>query len=52
MQPLWDNLRVIEDQFNENDKQHQQINNLVKDEKLVIEPLSEIVEEVCSGYIL
>lgn len=42
MQPLWDNLRVIEDQFNENDKQHQQINNLVKDEKLVIEPLSYI----------
>jgi PhoH-like ATPase len=42
MQPLWDNLRVIEDQFSENDKQHQQINNLVKDEKLVIEPLSYI----------
>lgn len=42
MQPLWDNLRVIEDQFGENDKQHQQINNLVKDEKLVIEPLSYI----------
>ncbi len=42
MQPLWDNLRVIEDQFSENDKQQQQINNLVKDEKLVIEPLSYI----------
>jgi len=42
MQPLWDNLRVIEDQFSENDKQHQQINYLVKEDKLVIEPLSYI----------
>lgn len=42
MQPLWDNLRVIEDQFGESDKQHQQINNLVKEDKLVIEPLSYI----------
>ena len=42
MQPLWDNIRVIQDQFSENDKQHQLINNLTKDEKLVIEPLSYI----------
>jgi PhoH-like ATPase len=42
MQPLWDNLRVIQDQFPESDKQHQQINNMIKDEKLVIEPLSYI----------
>jgi PhoH-like ATPase len=42
MQPLWDNIRVIQDQFSENDKQHQLINNLIKDEKLVIEPLSYI----------
>ncbi len=42
MQPLWDNLRVIQDQFTENDKQSQLINNMLKDEKLVIEPLSYI----------
>jgi len=42
MQPLWDNIRVIQDQFSESDKQHQLINNMIKDEKLVIEPLSYI----------
>ncbi len=42
MQPLWDNLRVIQDQFTENDKQSQLINNMLKEEKLVIEPLSYI----------
>ncbi len=42
MQPLWDNLRVIQDQFSETDKQSQLISNMVKDEKLVIEPLSYI----------
>ena len=42
IQPLWDNLRVIQDQFTENDKQNQLITNMVKDEKLVIEPLSYI----------
>ncbi|GAB4286956.1 MAG: PhoH family protein [Ignavibacteriaceae bacterium] len=42
MQPLWDNLKVIQDQFAESDKQHQIIDNLLKDDKLVIEPLSYI----------
>jgi len=42
MQPLWDNIRVIQDQFPETDKQNQQINSLLKEEKLVIEPLSYI----------
>jgi PhoH-like ATPase len=42
MQPLWDNLKVIQDQFPETDKQHQQINQMIKDSKLVIEPLSYI----------
>jgi PhoH-like ATPase len=42
MQPLWDNLKVIQDQFSENDKQYQTINNMVKDDKLVIEALSYI----------
>jgi PhoH-like ATPase len=42
MQPLWDNLKVIQDQFPETDKNHQLINSLIKEEKLVIEPLSYI----------
>lgn len=42
MQPLWDNLKVIQDQFPESDKQHQLIDTMIKDEKLVIEPLSYI----------
>ncbi len=42
MQPLWDNLKVIQDQFSETDKQFQVINQLTKDNKLVIEPLSYI----------
>jgi len=42
MQPLWDNLKVIQDQFGENDKNYAAINNMTKDDKLVIEPLSFI----------
>jgi len=42
MQPLWDNLKVIQDQFSETDKNYEAINNMIKDEKLVIEPLSYI----------
>jgi PhoH-like ATPase len=42
MQPLWDNIKIIQDQYSESDKQHQQITQMVKDEKLVIEPLSYI----------
>ncbi|HLG29529.1 MAG TPA: PhoH family protein, partial [Candidatus Brocadiales bacterium] len=42
MQPLWDNLKVIQDQFLETEKQHQQITQMVKEQKLVIEPLSYI----------
>jgi len=42
MQPLWDNLKVIQDQFPETDKQHQAIDQMLKDEKLVIEALSYI----------
>jgi len=42
MQPLWDNLKVIQDQFPETEKQHQQITQMLKDEKIIIEPLSYI----------
>ena len=42
MQPLWDNLKVIQDQYSESEKPYQQITQMVKEEKLVIEPLSYI----------
>lgn len=42
MQPLWDNLKVIQDQFPDTDKHHQQINMMIKEEKLIVEPLSYI----------
>ncbi len=42
MQPLWDNLKVIQDQYKETDNHFITINNLLKDGKLVIEPLSYI----------
>lgn len=42
MQPLWDNLKVIQDQYSETEKHHQMITQMVKDQKLVIEPLSYI----------
>ncbi len=42
MQPLWDNLKVIQDQFPETDKQHTAIDTMLKEDKLVIEPLSYI----------
>lgn len=42
MQPLWDNLKVIKNQYNEADKEAQKITELVESEKLVIEPLAYI----------
>ncbi len=42
MQPIWDNLKIIQNQYPEEDKQYQQIDQMIRDEKLVIEPLSYI----------
>jgi PhoH-like ATPase len=42
MQPLWDNLKVIQDQFSETDKNHIAITQMLKEEKIVIEPLTYI----------
>jgi PhoH-like ATPase len=42
MQPIWDNLKIIQSQFPEEDKQYQQIDQMVKEDKLVVEPLSYI----------
>ncbi len=42
MQPLYDNLGVIQHQFNETDSKHHRIKELLEEEKLVISPLSYI----------
>jgi len=42
MQPLYDNLGVIQNQFKESDARHTKIKNLLDHEKLVIAPLAYI----------
>ena len=42
MQPLYDNLGVIQNQFSESDQKHRQITKLLQEEKLVISPLAYI----------
>ncbi|MFA0961901.1 PhoH family protein [Roseivirga sp. BDSF3-8] len=42
MEPLWDNLKFIQNQFKETDKDFQKITDMVNKEKLVIQPLAYI----------
>ena len=42
MQPLFDNLGVIQNQFAESDVKHRRIQEMLKEEKLVISPLAYI----------
>ena len=42
MEPLWDNLKYIKNQFNERDKEFRQISEMVEHEKLVVCPLAYI----------
>lgn len=42
MEPLWDNLKFIKNQFNEKDKEHKHINEMIEHEKIVITPLAYI----------
>lgn len=42
MEPLWDNLKFIKNQFGEMDKKHKQINEMQKNEKIIITPLAYI----------
>ncbi|WP_224744036.1 PhoH family protein [Pontibacter aquaedesilientis] len=42
MEPLWDNLKYIQNQYAENSKEYQKIRELVDLEKLVITPLAYI----------
>jgi PhoH-like ATPase len=42
MEPLWDNLKLIQNQYKETDKEFQKINEMVEHEKLHITPLAYI----------
>ncbi|MEO5673569.1 MAG: PhoH family protein [Chitinophagales bacterium] len=42
MEPLWDNLKFIKNQFSERDKEWKQISDMVENEKLVVCPLAYI----------
>ncbi len=42
MEPLWDNLKFIQNQFADSDKDHKRITDMVNQEKLVITPLAYI----------
>ncbi|MCZ6900131.1 MAG: PhoH family protein [Bacteroidetes bacterium] len=42
MEPLWDNLKFIQDQFVENDKEGSRLNDMVNNEKIVVTPLAYI----------
>ncbi len=42
MEPLWDNLKFIQNQFSESEKEYSRINDMVNQEKLVITPLAYI----------
>ena len=42
MEPLWDNLKFIQHQFPENDKEYGRITEMLNKEKLVITPLAYI----------
>jgi len=42
MEPLWDNLKFIQNQFPETDKEYHKITDMVNTEKLMITPLAYI----------
>src|SRR5687768_2389273 len=42
MEPLWDNLKFIQNQYQESDKEYSKITEMVNQEKLVITPLAYI----------
>ena len=42
MEPLWDNLKFIKNQFGENEKRFKQIDEMQKDERIIVTPLAYI----------
>jgi len=51
MQPLWDNLKFIKNQFSEADKEFKQIDEMVNSEKLLVTPLAYIRGRSLSNVI-
>ncbi|WP_421752763.1 PhoH family protein [Croceimicrobium sp.] len=51
MQPLWDNLKFIKNQFKEQDKEYKQIDEMVNSEKLLVTPLAYIRGRSLSNVI-
>ncbi|MBC7411609.1 MAG: PhoH family protein [Bacteroidia bacterium] len=51
MEPLWDNLKLIQSQFKETDKDYQKITDMVEKEKLFITPLAYIRGRSLSNII-
>ena len=51
MEPLWDNLKYIQNQFAENSKEYQKIRDMVELEKLMITPLAYIRGRSLSNII-
>jgi PhoH-like ATPase len=51
MEPLWDNLKFIQNQFGEQDKEYRRIADAVKDQKLTITPLAYIRGRSISNVI-
>ncbi len=51
MQPLWDNLKFIKNQFSEKDKEYKQIEDMVNQEKLLVTPLAYIRGRSLSNVI-
>ena len=42
MEPLWDNLKFIQNQYNQTDKEFKALKNMIDSEKLLIQPLAYI----------
>lgn len=51
MEPLWDNLKFIKNQFSVNEKRFKQIDEMQRDEKIVITPLAFIRGRTLSNTI-
>ena len=51
MEPLWDNLKLIQNQWKETDKEYQKITDMVNQEKLMVSPLAYIRGRSLSNII-
>ena len=51
MEPLWDNLKFIKNQFNEKDKEYKAIEGMIESEKIEITPLTYIRGRSLSNVI-